>query len=284
MQSILTGLSRYVVTIRSFHPRKSFGYSGFWFGGDDRGFSALPSTNPSVTSRINHSLEIDFANTDITSRVTYSDASKPPWTDEVYKYENKLVKPKSLLRHKSFYSSSDGKRYWAEIEGRYHGTNHAMPLSDEMKQQLGTTYVPSINVQYRLALELHRDERVLNVVAEITGDPFPNHEALIIGPNGKEVFLGGHVREGVPATSLPGKSNGNPLIYSAIQLPLASGGSFKHKVAQAGPSKRDARGRIKDSKLNYREIDHWNKDFTTRNPNAGRCMALETFSLEGCWP
>lgn len=45
-------LADYEINIRSFHPEKTFGWSGLMFEGDNRGFSLKPSGVKPITSRI----------------------------------------------------------------------------------------------------------------------------------------------------------------------------------------------------------------------------------------
>lgn len=283
MSSALISLAEYTFNIRSFHPQKSFGYSGFWFGGDNRGFSTAP--NKQVSSRIEHLLRVDLGKRDLFQIDTQSDPSKPPWSDEDYHYAAKSLKPKFELKRKDFYSLRRQDRHWAEVKGRYFGYNHAMPGSASLAKNYGTTYVPAINVEYHLSLEVNCRDGYMDLVLSVNGDVFPNHEALVVGPSGQRVFLGGHVRSLTASTALfPIRGTRSTLIATALRLPLKQSGGFKGRVAKIGPNQRTAEGAVDEKKLKYRSIDSWNQELTVRNPNAGRCMALESLSLEGCWP
>ncbi len=281
MPTLSSAPARYTLNIRSFHPQKSFGYSGFWFRGDNRGFTTAPSNT--ITSRISHSLDISLSKGDIFDPAINSDPSRHPLMENPHRYQNGKG-PQYRIRSKQFSYAQGQERRRAAISGLYWGRNYAMPFSESLEETTGITYVPAINVQYFIFLEANLTERYLDVIVEVTGDGFPNHEALLRGPHGKPVFLGGHVRDYTPALSLPGQGSGNKLMACAARLFLGPFGEFNGNIHKIGPRQRDANGNLKSERFSYRSIEAWNRDLTSRNPNAGRCMALESMSLEGCLP
>lgn len=66
-------LARYNFTIRSFHPEKTFGWSGLGFQGDDRRFSLKPVRSGLAPSRIWHTFSVDTQSASISNRQTESD-------------------------------------------------------------------------------------------------------------------------------------------------------------------------------------------------------------------
>ena len=99
MNQVLTRLAGYDINIRSFHPEETFGWSGFYFHGDNRGFSLAPSQtdeNAAVTSRIWHRFGFNSATGGITKAETYSNASGHGGTVQSYE-NNPNVRPRHRL-------------------------------------------------------------------------------------------------------------------------------------------------------------------------------------------
>ncbi|WP_227172668.1 hypothetical protein [Marinobacter sp. CA1] len=161
------------------------------------------------------------------------------------------------------------------IAGSYGGVNHAMNGSPEMQERLGFSYEPTLNVSYELLIDIDRIKRHLDIVAYIKGDGFPNCEAFIVGPGQTPVFLGVHVRKGMPATTLA-LNAGYPMIACAIRLPINRDGSFKGVVGD-----ELARKKKNKREMEYQSISDWNSRFTSISPNSGHCMGLERSDLKG---
>ena len=262
-------LAEYEFNIRSFHPKESFGWSGLYFDGDDRGFSLKPNSRRGVTSRIWHRFWVNTkSETDPVER-TGSDKSNHPWADKPYEYKKEAARPKGRVTGKFYTPSQKSQGKSIRLDGGYKGQNHLMPLSDDMKEHLGFTYVPTLNVNYKIQAYIDRENRHLDLVTYIKGDGFPNCEAFVVGPGGTSVFLGVHVRKGTAALSLRGNPN-HPMIASAIRLPLKQDGSFSGKIADLLSSNLSKKGR--DS---FQSISEWNAEFTSASPNSGRYTGYE---------
>ncbi|WP_246175547.1 hypothetical protein [Pseudoalteromonas rhizosphaerae] len=164
-----------------------------------------------------------------------------------------------------------------KITGQYGGVNHAMPGSSEMQEKLGLSYVPTLNVRYKIIIDIDTINAHMDIVTYITGDAFPNCEAFIVGPGGQAISLGIHVRKGAPPVSLSLNAD-FPMIASALRLPLNNNGSFKGTVGD-----ELFRQANKYPKLSYHKIVDWNYRFTSIPANSGHCMLLEKASLENCF-
>lgn len=266
-------LANYEINIRSFHPEKDFGWSGLWFEGDNRGFSLKPSGISPITSRIWHKLTLSTKKMTITTR-TKSDPSKAPWGDTKKTYDDYLApKDSAHITHKKLFNGNQQFK----ITGQYGGVNHAMPGSSEMQEKLGLSYVPTLNVKYKIIIDIDTVNAHMDIVTYITGDAFPNCEAFIVGPGGQAISLGIHVRKGAPPVSLSLNAD-FPMIASALRLPLNNNGSFKGTVGD-----ELFRQANKYPKLSYHKIADWNYRFTSIPANSGHCMLLEKASLENCF-
>lgn len=265
----LVELAEYEFNIRSFHPKESFGWSGLYFEGDDRGFSLKPNRKPGVTSRIWHRFWVNTKSEADPVERTGSDKSNHPWVDKPYEYKKEAARPKGRVTSKFYTPSKKSHGKSIRLDGGYKGQNHLMPLSDDMKQHLGFTYVPTLNVNYKIQAYVDRENRHLDLVTYIKGDGFPNCEAFVVGPGGTRVFLGVHVRKGTAALSLKGNPN-HPMIASAIRLPLKQDGSFSGKIADLLSSNLSKKGR--DS---FQSISEWNAEFISTSPNNGRYTGYE---------
>ena len=163
------------------------------------------------------------------------------------------------------------------IKGNYWGVNHAMPLSGAMQEKIGISYVPRLNVNYEIRMDIDRVNRHIDLVVYVTGDGFPNCEAFIVGPGGTAIFIGTHVRKG-PAPITLALNLGYPMIASAIRIPIDINGRFTGTLADE--MKRRSRKR---RELQYQSIESWNRRFLEMSPNHNRCMFVEDFRLEGCF-
>lgn len=264
-------LARYDFTIRSFHPEKTFGWSGFGFQGDDRRFSLKSARSGLAPSRIWHTFSLDTNGGAISNRVTKSDPSQAAWQNESKTYQGSLD-PRSDISVSS--DRTKGGVYRTKVTGNYSGENHAMPYSSYLQEKLEITYVPSINVAYQLLMDVDRNRRFVDLVLYVKGDGFPNCEAFVTGPEGQPVFLGVHVRLGTAMFQLI-RNRGYPMIACALRLPITRTGAF------AGTIGDELARRQKGAKdLEYVSIDEWNTRFLETSPNDGRCMGLDATSFE----
>lgn len=265
-------LASYQFNIRSFHPEKTFGWSGMEFEGDDRRFSLRPSGQGLVTSRIWHRFTLDTEVAVVTKRETESDLSRASQSfgGEGVAYRDAL-KPRSWQAIHAETTPDRVRRL--RVIGGYSGENHAMFKSDWLQENLGVTYVPSLNVNYKLWMDVDRNQRHVDIVLYVTGDGFPNCEAFVVGPGGQAVFLGVHVRKGLAPVSLALNTN-RPMIACAIRLPITRDGHFRGTVAD-----ELARRELPGSELAYQTIESWNGGYGSTSPNEGRCMAVEQLTL-----
>ncbi|WP_192497417.1 hypothetical protein [Halospina sp. K52047b] len=265
-------LAEYEFNIRSFHPKETFGWSGLYFEGDDRRFSLKPNSHPKITSRIWHRVIVNTKPEAEPRTVTGSDASNHPLADEPYEYKGKAIKPKDRITSKFYKLAKGSNGKGIRIDGGYKGQNHLMPFSEDMKKTLGFTYVPTLNVNYKIRAYVDRDNRHLDLVTFIKGDGFPNCEAFVVGPDDTRVFLGIHVRKGVAPLSLRGNPN-HPMIASAVRLPLNQDGSFSGTIADLLSSNLSKKGRGA-----FLSISDWNTQFASTSPNNGRYTGYEDLS------
>ena len=245
------------------------------FEGDNRGFSNKPSGTLAVTSRIWHRFSLDTASGNFSSRDTKSDPSKAPWSDEQRTYDG-FLGPKGKVQMTKAKVLPNGVNNF-HVQGGYGGVNHAMPLSPQMQENLGISYVPTLDVNYKIIMDVDRQNRHVDIVAYITGDGFPNCEAFVVDPSGRSVFLGTHVRKGAAPVTLMLNLN-YPMIAVAIRLPIDVRGNFSGTVGDELNRKN-----TKAPKLKFQGIDGWNRKFLMSNANHRHCMALEKRSLAGCF-
>ncbi|MGI1678916.1 MAG: hypothetical protein K6L75_09305 [Cellvibrionaceae bacterium] len=268
MSQTPAALASYQFNIRSFHPEKNFGWSGLNFSGDNRGFSLKPSGKGMVTSRIWHRFNLNTADGGILLDKTTSDDSHAPWSPKPFPYDDPDLNPRSNIFRIPPQKTPNGKIN-LRAQGRYYGSNHAMPGSPAMQKSIGTTYVPDINVGYEIFVTVDPRASHIDIGILVTGDGFPNTEAFIVDPQGTPVFLGTHVREGAAPVTLAANFT-HKLFGNVIRLPINVNGNFVGTVEDEG-------GRFvkKSTKKIIYSISDWNKKFLDSNPNASHCMGLE---------
>lgn len=268
MQHLQATLASYEFNIRSFHPEKSFGWSGLNFSGDNRGFSLKRSGTTLTTSRIWHRFNLNTVDGALLYDKTRSDDSHAAWATEPYKYDDIALAPKAQIFRFPPHKTAEGIVN-LRTRGNYHGSNHAMPGSPEMQKSMGVTYVPDINVEYEIFVTANPKESYIDVGILVKGDGFPNTEAFIVDPQGNAVFLGTHVREGVAPVTLAANFT-HKLFGNVIRLPINMQGNFSGTVEDEG-------GRFVKKSVNkiIYSIPDWNKKFIISDPNASRCMGLE---------
>ena len=245
------------------------------FEGDNRSFSNKPSGTGVVTSRIWHRFILDTAIGQVVLPVTSSDPSKAPWADKQHTYDGILAPTGKLMPVQSKILSNGVNNF--RISGSYGGVNHAMPLSPLIQKQFGVSYVPTLDVNYKIVMDVDRDNKHVDIVAYVTGDGFPNCEAFVVDPAGNSIFLGTHVRKGIAPLSLMANLD-YPMIFSAIRLPIDHYGNFTGTLGD-----ELARKNSKERSLNFQDTDKWNENFQISDPNHHHCMALEKKSLKGCF-
>jgi len=266
--SIPSRLATYEFNIRSFHPEKDFGWSGLYFKGDNRGFSLKPSGKPNgITSRIWHKFELNTAISSYANKSVNSDPSKALWSNNSEIYDTEPTKPKSIIykypvkRIKNIYQS--------RVKGKYWGENYAMPFSKKIKEHLGISYVPSLDVNYNITVDVNPNGHYIDIVAYIKGDAFPNAEAFVVDPAGTALFLGVHVRKGAAPITL-GLNSDYPMIACAIRIGLDNEGNFKDPIKDIM-----ALHRKKLTQAPSYTINAWNQKHLKVNSNNNHCMGFE---------
>ena len=263
----LAKLARYELNVRSFHPGKTFGWSGLNFEGDARGFSLGASgisggVGAEVTSRIWHRFKVDALSGETLNVETESNDSGKIGGNHT-RYDGAL-KPKGgawpVLR------KEDGPITTLHIDGGYAGENHAFFPSAELKKNLGVTFVPSLDVSYKFVITIDRVSKHMDIVSYVSGDGFPNCEAFIVDSAGTAVFLGIHVRKGAALFSLWGDKK-YPMIASAIRLGLDDNGNFNGVIANELKRRQQNK-----EKLESHPISEWNNFFLNLDPSAERWM------------
>lgn len=265
-------LAKYTVNVRSFHPNRQFEPGGMRFHGDNRGFSLGQSyigdkPPPSaVTSRVWQRYALDLSSDqqgDLTKHAPSklkqeSNPSAPgPGGWGIFgseeKYEEEIFKPAGTLTGKQ-YSTLGNSRYTTEVHGGqrvaartswYGGENYAFIGSRLDKKTLGVTVVPTLDVTAELYIRLERVSGYMDIVSLVYGDGFPNAEAFIEDSAGNKLFLGTHVRIGLPSTHLAGGAHKRLMWANAIRIRVDRQGNFSDetgvfsRVVGGPPSERD---------------------------------------------
>lgn len=235
-------LAKYEVNVRSFHPNKQFEPEGFRFHGDDRGFSLGESyfgkTSPGgVTSRIWQRYTLD-TNLEAVGRLTDdpkakleqesnpSDSGPGLWSvfGSYESYESKEYKPRGTLTALHANTPHGGQKDIA-VRSWYGGENHAFILSRTAHNGTGKTPVPTLDVFSDLFIKVERVNLYIDILSLVYGDGFPNCEAFIQDSIGNKLFLGTHVRLGVPATHLAG-ANHRLMWANALRVEIDKDGNF----------------------------------------------------------
>lgn len=268
----LATLATYKVNIRSFHPEKDFGWSGFYFHGDNRGFSLKPSglgRNAEVTSRVWHRFSFNTERGAFVSAETHSNPSGHGDNNEYYK------KPDFKPRHAIVPPRRSGTREMPDfqLQVSFGGENYLMPFAKEMEETFNFTYVPTLNVRVRILMTIDRVKKHMDLVTFITGDGFPNCEAFIVDPSGQAVFLGIHVRKGVAPVMLAANLD-YPMITSAIRLTIDSIGNFTGHLGD-----ELLRRKLGQRWATYQFIGDWNARLLASSPNRSRSLWTEEFPL-----
>lgn len=199
---------------RSFHPRASFGTTGFGFSGDNRGFS----TSVGVTSRIKSRIDINLSGASVTATNPASDPSHhPAGMSEDYDHPDEQPTGRFTGGPSITPYRVDGAQH-ASLTYAYRGKNHAAvpnaivgglienPLGDWLNRETEELVVPDLDVTISFSLSIDRTARKAHVTANMRGDGFPNAEAFVLDPSGAPLFLVSHVRVGTASGQLWGNS------------------------------------------------------------------------------
>lgn len=239
-------LAKYEVNVRSFHPNKQFERGGFRFHGDDRGFSLEDSyfgqnLSDVITSRIwqRYLLDADLKTSgdltrDIKGKLKQeSNPSSPgpglwsafgneePYKKEKYKPRGKLTATDVSVPH--------GGQKKISMTSWYGGENHAFLFSRTAVSLTNSTFVPTLDTFSEIIVRVERVSLYMDILSLVYGDGFPNCEAFIKDAAGNKLFLGSHVRIGLPATHLFGE-NHRLMWANAIRVEIDEKGNFGERL------------------------------------------------------
>lgn len=239
-------LARYQINLRSFHPNKQFEAKGFFFHGDNRGFSLGKSFfNPnakvpppaSVTSRVWSKANIDL------SKIIKSQTSSPmtvesntsgplriagiPLLGHDEDYRDKKYRPTGEIQVTVPDIKFESPRSF-NFSSHYRGKNHAFAMSRTVYDATGKSFVPDLDVRHELMIRIELIEKYMDIISLVYGDGFPNTEGFIEDAKGNKVFLGAHIRIGTPATHLFG-DNKRLMWANTIRVGLNEDGTFTNK-------------------------------------------------------
>lgn len=239
-------LAKYEINTRSFHPNKNFEPGGFRFHGDNRGFSlgeswANGDAPRGTTSRVWQRFQLDMAlekGGDLTKdkgsklKVASNTSDSGPGLWGMFgneePYLDKALQPKGTLAATLAQEPHAGQKHVA-LTAWYGGENHAFRTSIAQQELTGHTVVPTLDVFSAFFFRLERIQHYMDIAVLIDGDGFPNTESFIKDPAGNKLFLGRHVRIGVPATHLFGKNHRLMSAY-AIRIEVDTQGNFGDKL------------------------------------------------------
>lgn len=241
-------MANYQINLRSFHPNTQFEAKGFFFHGDNRGFSLgksyfLTKANQKaptdgVTSRVWSRSNINLAQINQSqslSRPTVeSNISGPlsvagfPILGHDEDYQDEKYKPTGTLKVIVPDVRFESPRSF-NFTSHYHGKNHAFLMSRTTYDVTGTSFVPDLDVRHELMIRVERINKYMDITSLVYGDGFPNTEGFIEDAQGNKVFLGIHIRIGTPATHLFG-DNKRLMWANAIRVGLKEDGTFTNTL------------------------------------------------------
>lgn len=239
----LVKLANYQINLRSFHPNAQFEAKGFFFHGDNRGFSlersffepkAKAPPPRSVSSRVWSKSNIDLSKTNQSQKLNsievQSNTSGPlrilgvPILGHDEDYADIKYRPSGELNMIVPEIKFESPRSFNFIS-HYHGKNHAFALSRDVYDATGKSFVPDLDVRHELMIRVERINKYMDITSLVYGDGFPNSEGFIEDALGNKVFLGAHIRIGTPATHLFG-DNKRLMWANAIRIGLKEDGTF----------------------------------------------------------
>jgi hypothetical protein len=258
-------LKSFTIHVRSFHPESTFGLSGLFYHGDNRGYSNVPrpigqrGKGAPPTSRVEHWIEFDTNKPAIKDKGVSSDPSQ--WiigAEHRYDAESGRRLPTLEASLRDDTNPNDRCRRQLTIQSHHLGYNEAV------KWELLRKGVPGLDVFGEFMIELDCKSKTLTVTTRITGDAFPNVEAFIVDANGTSVFLGVHEREGTPPAALYGE-NKRFMFSSSLTIDLKGDGNFSDMLTVHtyktvyDPGTRGF--------VNSREsVSNWNRKFLSMSP------------------
>ncbi|MDG3556826.1 hypothetical protein P7L54_12810 [Acinetobacter bereziniae] len=241
-------LANYQINLRSFHPNKQFEAKGFFFHGDNRGFSLgtsyfLTKANQKVptdgvTSRVWSRSNINLAQINqfqsLPRPIVESNTSGPlriagvPILGHDEDYKDKKYKPTGTLKVTVPDVKFESPRSFNFIS-HYHGKNHAFAMSRTVYDYTGKSFVPDLDVRHELMIRVERINKYMDITSLVYGDGFPNTEGFIEDEQGNKIFIGVHIRIGTPATHLFG-DNKRLMWANAIRIGLKEDGTFANTL------------------------------------------------------
>jgi len=240
-------MATYQINLRSFHPNKQFEAKGFFFHGDNRGFSLSKSFfNPkaktlppqSVSSRVWSKVIVNLEKIKQSQKLktleVQSNTSGPlrlagvPILGHDEDYSDKKYRPSGEIQVIVPDVKFESPRSF-NFTSHYHGKNHAFALSRTVYDYTDKSFVPDLDVRHELMIRVERINKYMDVTSLVYGDGFPNTEGFIEDTQGNKIFLGGHIRIGTPATHLFG-DNKRLMWANAIRIGLKEDGTFTNTL------------------------------------------------------
>lgn len=258
---------------RSFHPRASFGVTGFGFSGDNRGFKA----DPNATSRIRSIIDINLSAPSVVADRPFSHPSHhPAGMSEDYDHEDEQPTGQFTGGPSIGAYRPDGAQH-VSLTYAYRGKNHAAvpnavvgglienPVGDWLNRRTEELAVPDLDVTISLSISIDRAAREAYITANMRGDGFPNAEAFILDPTGAPLFLLSHVRVGTASGQLWGNARIRMASASVIvSLTDADGWAGPMEVVASMDHAGDG-SPVQIGTLGQTTVSAWNRVHTGRD-------------------
>lgn len=286
-------MSIFMIYERAFHPDTNFGSGGFWFKGDNRGFSFQTG----VTSRVWSRVKIDTENATAvyaphsSDFFLKSDLSKAPLFlgGRTETYESKATRPSGTAR------STGGEHVKDSIQNisvsiHTWGVNHAFP-TEYISNTLTKIVVPDLDLQVKMSLLIDRHKKEMTITSNLLGDGFPNSEIFIIDSANTPLMINTHHRFGSAASQLIGK-HGHLLGSTVLTIGIDESDNFigpitVQRCVDFMPWDRNILAITQKKEFSLYE---WNGIHVSRNPSEG-IFGIDTDSssplppgLDHQWP
>jgi hypothetical protein len=242
----------------------NFGLGGFFYEGDDRGFSL----DPGVTSRIKNENYIDLVAGKIEKGPTSSNPSRNAVFGWDQKYTDPKLQPTGTVAGQVDPYRENGDQH-AQLFLTYRGQNFAMPGMDNSEKPIEVpvriplipitipvpipgkptprdvfeTIVPDLDVTMSLDIMVNRSEKTLSFAARMVGDGFPNAESFLLDSSNTPLFCVVHRRIGSASGQLHGNrriamASGSALVAfpdDKFGSPLTSHWAIDYATHSGGP-------------------------------------------------
>ena len=263
-------MTHFTLYERAFHPDKKFGSGGFWFEGDDRGFSFLDDKR--ATSRVYSSTKIFVEERVVDGPEVKSHPSKAPWgTAEDYSDPN--TQPKGELLTGSVSPLIPDGLQTVNVKIHTWGKNHAFTSFKDFNKLV----VPDLDVTVHLMMRIDRHRQEIGITCNLTGDGFPNLEVFLRDSSNTPLMLCTHHRIGHAAGQLIGNHNH---LLSSCEITVATDGNMNFtgpihvtRAVDFMPFDYDLRKIAGRSEMSLPE---WNNLHVARDPSVKGFLGLDT--------